>query len=222
MNENLTGNVMKTNKVLEIIGEKDFLEKIYGFAYSRCSSGHDAEELCSEIVLAVITAVKRQSSIENFYAFVWTVARRVYADFCEKRSERKISTVSIENCGLSFADSKNEISEMEEEAEAAFQLKKIYREIAFLSKTYRDVMVMFYLDEMKISDIAQRLSVSENTVKQRLFSARNLVKKRLAVWKTSIWRFSPLSSGGSVRETPAVTNRLRSHHVNFRKVLFIF
>lgn len=191
MNENLTGNVMKTNEVLEIIGEKDFLDKIYGFAYRRCSSSHDAEELCSEIVLNVIKSVRKQSFVENFYAFVWTVAKRVYADFCKKRSER-ICTVSIENSELSLADPKNEICEIDEEAETECQLKMIYREIAFLSKAYRDVMVMFYLDEMKISDIAQRLSVSENTIKQRLFSARNIVKKEVSSMENKHLALQPI------------------------------
>ena len=68
--------------MLKVIGEKEFLDKLYCFAYSRCSTGYEAEELCSDIVLALLTAVKKHDRIENFYAFVWTVARRVYADFC--------------------------------------------------------------------------------------------------------------------------------------------
>ena len=38
-------------------------------------------------------------------------------------------------------------------------------------------MIMYYIDEMKVKDIASRLDISENTVKQRLFSARNTVRK---------------------------------------------
>ena len=70
---------MKTNEILKLIGDKAFLDKIYQFSYRRCNTSYEAEDLCSDIILAVISAVHKQESIENFYAFVWTVARRVYA-----------------------------------------------------------------------------------------------------------------------------------------------
>ena len=40
-------------------------------------------------------------------------------------------------------------------------------------------MVMYYIDEIKIKDIAQYLNISENSVKQRLFSARNIIRKEV-------------------------------------------
>ena len=71
---------MKTNEILKLIGDKEFLDKIYQFSYRRCNTSYEAEDLCSDIILTVISAVHKQEQIENFYAFVWTVARRVYAD----------------------------------------------------------------------------------------------------------------------------------------------
>ena len=71
----------------------------------------------------------------------------------------------------------NNIDEYLETEEDACALKHILREISFLSKIYRDVMVLYYLDGMKTAEIAVKLGISENAVKQRLFSARNTVKK---------------------------------------------
>lgn len=80
---------MKTNETLKLIGDKEFLDKIYQFSYRRCNTSYEAEDLCSDIILAVISAVHRKESIENFYAFVWTIARRVYADYSEKRNQTR-------------------------------------------------------------------------------------------------------------------------------------
>lgn len=202
---------METNEMLKAIGEKELLDKLYGFAYPRCSSSFEAEELCSDIVLAVLTAIKKQSRVENFYAFVWTVARRVYADFCEKRKKAS-KTVSIENGGLDFASEANGIDDIIESDEANRQLKRIYREIAFLSKEYRDVMVMFYLDEMKVKDIASRLGIPENTVKQRLFSARNTVRKEVNNMENKNLSLKPVSfhfigTGNPVGNQPSVVTQ---------------
>lgn len=65
---------MKTNKTLKLLDDKDFLDRIYRFSYHRCNTSFEAEDLCSDIVLAVISAIYKQERIENFYAFVWTIA----------------------------------------------------------------------------------------------------------------------------------------------------
>jgi len=169
---------MKTNEILQLIGEQAFLDKVYQYAYRRCNTSHEAEDLCSDIILAVISAVHKQEHIDNFYAFVWTIARRVYADFSEKRS-RAQQTVSIENEDLSLPAKANEIDQFIEETAQREELRRIFREIAFLSKAYREVMVLYYLDEMKVADIARKLGISEAAVKQRLFSARNTVRKEV-------------------------------------------
>lgn len=168
-------NRMKTDEILTLIDNKDFLDKIYRFSYHRCNTSFDAEDLCSDIILAVISSVQRHTDIDNFYGFVWTVAHRVYADFCEKRN-KITNNISIENTELQFADKENGIDSLIEKTADREQLRKIFAEIAFLSKIYREVMVMYYIDEMKIKNISAKLGISETTVKQRLFSARNTVR----------------------------------------------
>ncbi len=167
---------MKTNEPLKLLDDKDFLDKIYHFSYHRCNTSFEAEDLCSDIIIAVISAIHKKERIENFYAFVWTVARRVYADYCEKRNEER-QIFSVENSDLMLASKENEIDEFIEKAAEQEQISRIFKEIAFLSKAYREVMVMFYIDELKVKDIAARLNINETTVKQRLFSARNSVRK---------------------------------------------
>ena len=169
---------MKTNEILKLIGDKEFLDKIYQFSYRRCNTSYEAEDLCSDIILAVISAVHNQENVENFYAFVWTIARRVYADYSKKRNQMR-QTISIENGDLLLTAKENEVDNFIEEAAEQEQIRKIFAEISFLSKAYREVMVLYYLDEMKVKDIALKLGINETAVKQRLFSARNTVRKEV-------------------------------------------
>lgn len=171
---------MRTTGLPEQSGNAEFIDKIYQFSYRRCNTSFGAEDLCSDIIFAVISAMRKQSEIKNFYAFVWTIAHRVYADFCEKRSKASVN-LSIENAELSLFEKENDIDTLVEKAEEAEQIKKIFSEIAFLSKAYRDVMVMYYIDEYKIKDIAFLLGISETTVKQRLFSARNSIRREVKI-----------------------------------------
>ena len=183
---------MKTNEILKLIGDKALLDKIYQFSYRRSNTSYEAEDLCSDIILTVISAVHKQEQIENFYAFVWTVARRVYADYCEKRNSVR-QTISMENGDYAIAAKENEIDSFIEETAEQEQIRKIFAEISFLSKAYREVMVLYYLDEMKVKDISKKLNISETTVKQRLFFARNTVRKEVEIMNERNVSLKPVS-----------------------------
>ena len=91
-----------------------------------------------------------------------------------------------------LASKENEIEEFVEEAAEQEQISRIFKEIAFLSKAYREVMVMFYIDELKVKEIATRLNINETTVKQRLFSARNSVRKEVETMSERTYVLKPI------------------------------
>lgn len=182
---------MKTNETLRILADKNFLDKIYQFSYHRCNTSFEAEDLCSDIILAVLSAIQNQESIESFYAFVWTIARRVYADYSRRRNAQR-QVYYMENDDFATESKENEIDALIEGAADQEQLNKIFAEIAFLSKAYREVMVLYYIDELKVRDIAKRLNISETTVKQRLFSARNSVRKEVETMNERTYILKPV------------------------------
>ena len=164
---------MKKQELLKTI-DSELLEKLYAFCYSRSSDSYEAQDLCSDIVFALVKASKREGEISDVYAFIWRIARNIYADFCEKR-RRHADT---------FCDDGEEIlpfiaSEEDEEEEKEQALVSVYRRIAFLTKAYREVMIAFYLDGLSAAEIAEKQGISENAVRQRLFSARKKIKSEV-------------------------------------------
>ncbi len=209
---------MKTDEALTLIGKPDFLDKIYNFSYHRCNTSHDAEELCSDIILTVLQAMQKGSDIDSFYGFVWTVARRVYADFSQKRAKSR-QVLPIETAE-SFLDSRlNEIEEFIEKESEKDELKRIFKSIAFLSQAYRDVMIMYYLDGKSVTEISNALGVSEAAVKQRLFSARNTVRKEVKKMKNITPTLKPVhmavsGTGNPIGNDPReVANRTFSQNL---------
>ena len=167
---------MKTNQYFKLLEDKNFLQQLYRFSYYRCNTSFEAEDLCFDIVLAILLALEKQEHIQNFYAFAWTIAHRVYANYCQKRNLERQNFCNDHTIFVSYDHEDNEILE---EMIKQKQLNQIFVEISFLSKIYREVMIMYYIDELKIKDIAKKLNISETTVKQRLFSARNFIKKEV-------------------------------------------
>jgi RNA polymerase sigma factor (sigma-70 family) len=178
-------------EALKLLADKAFLDSLYGFAYKRTDSSFEAEDLSSDIVLAILQGIRRNSDIANPYAFMWTIVHRVYADFSEKRRVYDARNVLVEPDDLINLTYYTYVASWTNETDAV-QLKRIMREIAFLSRLYRDVCVMFYLDELPISVIAERLGITKNAVKQRLHISRTAIKKGVTKMVTANLTLKPI------------------------------
>jgi len=192
--------VKRLNEALTMLESKEFLDSLYGFAFKRTSSSYEAEDLCSDIILAILKGIRKNTEIKNPHAFVWTVARRVYADFSKKRRIYTDTHITNDYSDEVMHISDNPIDEYFNVENDKTQLKRIMREIAFLSKLYRVVCVMYYLDELKISDIAARLVINENTIKQRLFFSRTVIKKGVNKMNTDNLTLKPMQLADDLQD----------------------
>ena len=164
---------MKKQDLLNYFND-ELLDKLFGFCYARTNDSYEAEELCSDILYALVKAAQTDGEIQSVHAFIWRVARNVYADFSQKRRKKTETTWTgdAEELFLTLAD--------EEAADDTKELlTNIYRRIAFLTRAYREVMISFYIDGLSTAQIAARQGVSEGAVRQRLFSARQKIKSEV-------------------------------------------
>lgn len=165
---------MKKQELLKLI-DNELLEKLYGFCYARTGDSGQGQELCSDILFALVKTANTEGEIAQPYPFIWRVARNVYADF----SSRRRQSASV----LCQGDPEDILSLLPapeaEEDDCAELLRAVYRRIAFLTKTYRETMIWFYLDGLSTAEIAKRQNASETAVRQRLFSARKRVRNEV-------------------------------------------
>ena len=171
------GGKMKKQDLLKYFDDT-LLEKLFGFCYARTKDSFEAEELCSDIVYALVRAANKGGEIESVYPFIWRVARNVYADFADKRRKHADTFYEgdAEEFLLAVADTETEDADSE-------MLTAVYRRIAFLTKAYREVMIMFYLYGMPTAEIAKVQKTSETAVRQRLFSARQKIRNEVEEMK---------------------------------------
>lgn len=163
---------MKKAELLTAI-DGALLERLTGYCYHRTRDSHEAQELCSDIVFALVRAANTDGEIGSLPAFIRRVAHNTYADFCaRRRAENERMYPADPDEALQTLADEDDGSAQEEE-----QLARIYREIARLTRAYREVMILYYLDGLSAAQIAARQGITENAVRQRLFSARNAVRK---------------------------------------------
>ena len=78
---------MKRHELLKYF-DGELLDKLFGFCYARTSDSYEAQELCSDIIFALVKAAHSEGEILSLYSFIWRVARNVYADFSADRRKR--------------------------------------------------------------------------------------------------------------------------------------
>lgn len=164
---------MKKQELLKYFDD-DLLNKLFGFCYARTNDSYEAQELCSDIIFALVKAARIDGEITNLYPFIWKVARNVYADFSNNR--RKYADTFYDG---DADDVLQFVADKEQEDDGDELLSAVYRRIAFLTEAYREVMILYYIDGLSAAEIAKRQNTSEGAVRQRLFSARQKIKNEV-------------------------------------------
>ena len=86
---------MKRTEILKMI-DADLIDRVYRYCYTRTTNSHEAEDLCSDILYAVVKSCHNDKEVSNPIGFFWSVAHNVYADYCEKKHIRVENTVEIQ------------------------------------------------------------------------------------------------------------------------------
>ena len=146
---------MKKQDLLKYFDD-NLLDKLFGFCYARTNDSYEAEELCSDIIYALVKAAHSDGEIESVYPFIWRVARNVYADFTDNRRKCAETTCGGDSEEVLLGVAEEDTSDDTEEL-----LTSVYLRIAFLTKAYREVMIMFYIDCLSAAQIAKAQGTSE-------------------------------------------------------------
>ena len=147
-----------------------FVEPIFNFCVRRLNSRHDAEDLASEIMVHILSGVKKYE-IESLEKWVWRIAHNRYARFIDKRNKRnevphEYDTVQDD---YDFVDA----------LVITDEYSQVFKFLHTLSSEYRNIMVDYYIGSLPIKEIAKNYGLSQATVKWRLNISRQKIKARI-------------------------------------------
>ena len=143
-----------------------YIEKIYGFALNKTASIDLAEELASRITFEVYKSLLKAENVLNIDGYVFRIASNIYAKFLYEENELTSQNEDINILNPSVLnDTEKENTHI-----------KLRREIAYLSKIKREIIVMFYYDNLKLKDIAEKLQLPLGTVGRYLNETREQLR----------------------------------------------
>ena len=152
----------------------DYAGKIFYFCLKKTSNDYAAEDLTSDILLNIITALEKGIVPEHFPAWIWQIARNRYSVWAGKKHKRNTSELDADITELVIED---ETAMPEDVVIHEDQLRLLRREMSLITSNYREIVVAYYILGIKISDIALSLNLPEGTVMSKLHRARNILKE---------------------------------------------
>lgn len=134
-------------------------QAVFAVCLANTRNHHDAEDIMQAVFLKSMDKASGVREPASIRAWLMQVARRLCIDFHRRR--RPTEPLSIEP---SSPLSPNE-----------GRLQRLHAAIQQLPQTYREAIVLYYLDGRKCASVAASLGIAEPAVRQRLVRARAML-----------------------------------------------
>lgn len=156
----------------------EFGTEIYRFCMKLCMDKENAEDLYQQTFLKALESDMELDWEQNPKALFFSFAYNLWKS--EQRKNARRST--LVPCANFDEANENELRSEENIEENIFRqelIVEINKIIENLPEKFRVPLILYYLFEQPIGEIAREIKKPPGTVKSRLFKGRRLIKKRL-------------------------------------------
>lgn len=152
-------------------------KKVYNFCLRLCAGTYDADDLYQDTFLKAMEKISSIDENNNPSAYLCTIAVSLYKSKIRKLSRRQAiaPTAPIEESLLQTHGDTPDDEVMKKEL-----CREIRSAVDSLDEKLRVCVLLHYINDMSLGEIAKSLKVPEGTVKSRLFTARNILKEKLS------------------------------------------
>ncbi|MEJ0002043.1 MAG: RNA polymerase sigma factor [bacterium] len=147
-----------------------FSNAIFRYCYFQTSDRQKALDFTQDTFIKTLEYLAEGKEVENLRAFLYKVARNLIID--ERRKRKSESLDQMQDLGF---DVKSEQDESEAH-EDAFDANMVIEVVNQLELKYREVIMLRYVEDMSVKDIAAVLGDTENNVSVKIH--RGLEKLR--------------------------------------------
>lgn len=167
---------VKAKKDPQAFGElyDHYIEKIYRFIFFKVGTKEEAEDLTSDVFLKTwhYLTDDRHVGVKSFSGLVYTVARSTLIDFYRKKSKRQECTIEQipdielvkEDMTLNIVSDKHDV-------------QHIFTAIKGMKQNYQEVILLRYVDDLSISEIAEIIGKSQLNTRVLLHRALKLLQQ---------------------------------------------
>ena len=166
----LINECINNNKKYQGIFYKLYYKCVLNVAYNYYKDIQKAEDLTQDIFFKIYSNLHKFNGIEHQQLTAWLkrLAKNFIIDFERKR---KIKYTGIDH-------DMNNVEDIEDNKER-FTDQQLFDAIDKLSDQYKNVITMYFFDNLSHTQIATKLGIGEGTSKSNLFRAKAKMKQLL-------------------------------------------
>ncbi len=157
-----------------------YIERIYRFVYFKVQTKEDAEDVTSEVFLKAWQYIieKSPTAIESVSGLLFSIARNSIIDWYRQKAKKPVVSLEVIT---EMASEKNE-----QEALASLQeVEQMLELMKKLKQDYQEVLILKYIEGLKMSEIAKVLGKSGVSVRVLLHRATKKLKDLSEIQETS-------------------------------------
>lgn len=146
---------------------------VYLLAYSFVKDQGLAEDISQEVFIKCYKNIEKFRRDASIKTWVYRITVNTSKDFIRKKRFRVLiySKLFLENFKQSESSEEMFIKQN--------QNAQILHKVLSLPQKYREIVVLYYFQDLKVSEIGETLGLNTNTVKTRLTRGRSILKENL-------------------------------------------
>jgi RNA polymerase sigma factor (sigma-70 family) len=144
-------------------------EPLWRYVRRLTDGDETAADTVQDVWLRILRAMPRLRDPARLRAWLFGIARRAVLDRVRQRYA-EAESVPLDDVDVAAPEPRDDLAE---------SLGLMQDELARLPFTEREILVLFYLEDLTLAQLTEVLGVPVGTVKSRLFRARQLLRRNL-------------------------------------------
>jgi len=153
------------------------IDKIFRFFFLRVNSVEEAEDLTSLVFLKFYQSFQKkdEKTVVDKKSFLYKMARNLLIDFYRKKDRNSLSLDKLLKEGFDLPSP----DKIENKIELDFQMEEIKKALKEINPLYADIIILHYIDDLSIKELALILNKKENNVRVLVHRALEALKDQL-------------------------------------------
>lgn len=145
----------------------EYYYQIYKWSLKKTNNKEDAEDLTNSVFLAIFNYFNKNIKVEKLENLIWKIAYNIWCSKAKSYVKEKNQTNLLDNIGY------------DEKTLDKIIYKEIINNLDNIGLTLKEqnIFKMYYLKDLSIKEISEKLNTTESNVKYFLFKARKKIKE---------------------------------------------
>jgi|ERR1035437_867136 RNA polymerase sigma-70 factor (ECF subfamily) len=149
--------------------------KLFRYGSRFLSNNDNVEDVVQEIFIKTYQSIQSFDIKQRFSPWIYRIAHNMFVNAIKKKSRSPLSYIDFDTL-ISHPIYEDPMPAEEEQKKIKEMIDK---SLDSIDQKYREILILFYIEELGYKEISEILRIPVGTVGIRLLRAREALKKRL-------------------------------------------